>query len=432
MEKSSFFNAELIGNEWDRTYTAEDYATYFGSFIGNGVFPNPSSGLQVISNTDDMNITVKPGKAWINGYMYYNTDNLVLKIEPADGVLKRIDRIVIRLDFINREIKCYVKKGNFASDPISPTLQRDEDMYELAIADILVENGVISIQQSKITDTRLDSEVCGIVTQTVETIDTTDLYNKLQAYIDERGQDVKYWMDKATTQWEIDFNTWFETIKDILSGDVAGELANRILELENKVGSGLTADNILMPDGSSVETSILNNTSLANQALTRANEAFQRGDNVKKQLVDKLISEGLDVSTNNSFEELINNVTLGKKWASGSATFISTTISFNYVDGSKFNSGYIELSNIGFKPSVVISSYSNKTTKDLLSVLYSPTNAYYTPCVKYVVGTYGTGELTGNNRNIKADSKVYVNNSLIRIPCPWDSGSNTWEWIAFE
>ena len=42
-----------------------------------------------------------------------------------------------------------------------------------------------------------------------------------------------------------------------LSGEVAGELANRILELENKVGSGLTADNILMPDGSSVKTSIL-------------------------------------------------------------------------------------------------------------------------------------------------------------------------------
>ena len=258
MEKSSFFNAELIGNEWDRTYTAEDYATYFGSFIGNGVFPNPSSGLQVISNTDDMNITVKPGKAWINGYMYYNTDNLVLKIEPADGVLKRIDRIVVRLDFINREIKCYVKKGNFASDPISPTLQRDEDMYELAIADILVENGVISIQQSKITDTRLNSEVCGIVAQTVETIDTTDLYNKLQAYIDERGQDVSGWVDTATTQWEIEFTTWFNTIKNILDGDVAGNLANRILELENKVGSGLTADNILMSDGSSVETSILN------------------------------------------------------------------------------------------------------------------------------------------------------------------------------
>lgn len=54
-----------------------------------------------------------------------------------------------------------------------------------------------------------------------------------------------------------------------------------------------------------------------NNALNKANESFQRGDNVKTQLVDKLISEGLDVSTNNSFEELIGSIALGKKWASG-------------------------------------------------------------------------------------------------------------------
>ena len=56
------------------------------------------------------------------------------------------------------------------------------------------------------------------------------------------------------------------------------------------------------------KTNITNNTNLANQALTKANEAFQRGDNVKTQLVDKLISIGLDVSTNNTFEELIRKI----------------------------------------------------------------------------------------------------------------------------
>ena len=90
-----------------------------------------------------------------------------------------------------------------------------------------------------------------------------------------------------------------------------------------------------MADGSTVEETvtknkadILGNTDLANQALNKANEAFQRGDNVKNQLVDKLISEGLDVSTDNTFEELISNIALGKKWASGnfSATITSTTI----------------------------------------------------------------------------------------------------------
>ncbi len=42
MQKSMFFNS----SQGDRVYKAEDWADYFSSFIGNGVFPNPSSGLQ--------------------------------------------------------------------------------------------------------------------------------------------------------------------------------------------------------------------------------------------------------------------------------------------------------------------------------------------------------------------------------------------------
>lgn len=229
-EKSSFFTS-LNG---DRKYKSSDFAEYFSTFIGNGVFPNPSNNLLVTSN-GDMTINLSAGFAWINGYMYHNTDNLTLTVEHADSALKRIDRVVVKCDFINREIKTYIKKGVFSQDPTAPTLAMGVDAYELCIAEIEVDNGVIAIQQSKITDTRLNSELCGIVTQAVNTIDTTELYRKLQGFIDERGQDVQYWMETSTTQWEIDFNTWFENIKDILSGDEAGALANRILELENKI-----------------------------------------------------------------------------------------------------------------------------------------------------------------------------------------------------
>ena len=207
-----------------------------------------------------MTINLSAGFAWINGYMYHNTDNLTLTVEHADSALKRIDRVVLRCDFINREIKAYVKKGKFATSPTSPALERSVNAYELSVADILVENGVISIQQSKITDTRLDESVCGIVTQTVKEIETSELYRKLQGYIDERGQDVQYWMETSTTQREKDFNTWFETVKDILSGDVAGGLANRILELENKVNNlDLVASKVTMSDGNTVEDAIIAN-----------------------------------------------------------------------------------------------------------------------------------------------------------------------------
>ena len=239
-EKSSFFNAELVGGEWDRVYSAEDYANYFSSFIGNGVFPNPSSNLLVTSN-NDMTITLNEGKAWINGYMYHNDEKLNLTVDTADGVLKRIDSVVIRLDLANREKKAHIKKGVPASSPIASELVRSGAMYEICVAQIEVNKGAISITGTNISDTRLNNELCGLASQTVEEIDTTTLYNKLEAYIDQRGKDVEAWLNN---------------FEDILDGDALGNLTSRILELENKVGNGLTANNIIMSNGMSVEEAI--------------------------------------------------------------------------------------------------------------------------------------------------------------------------------
>ncbi|MGL5718840.1 MAG: hypothetical protein ACRCX2_37910 [Paraclostridium sp.] len=299
-EKSSFFNSELVGDRYDREYKAEDYANYFGSFIGNGVFPNPSTGLQVIA-TNSMNVTVKAGKAWINGYMYYNDSDIVLKIDPADGVLKRIDRIVVRLDLINRVASCKVLKGTFASSPVDPALTRNNDIYELCIANISVNNGVISIIQSNITDTKLDDNVCGIVTQTIKEIDTTTLFNKLQGFIEERGKDVDYWLNQATSQWEIDFNTWFDTIKDILDGDVAGNLSNRIKALEDKVGGGLLAENVSIKD--------TNNYFTATNVEGALNELFLNADNGKKTIATSVGSPLVNSDTFSAMGTKIDTLT---------------------------------------------------------------------------------------------------------------------------
>lgn len=260
MEKSSFFTS-LNG---DRKYKATDWAAYFANFIGNGVFPNPSSALRVNTN-GDMTVSLSPGYGFIKGYAYTNTDNLMLTISPSDAVLPRIDRVVLRCDFVNREITAKVKAGVFNSNPVPPNLQRDVDAYELALADIRIDPGIISIAQSKITDLVLNSELCGIVTQTVQTIDTTELFRKLDAFIEERGTDVLHWIDQSTGKWEKEFNTWFDMIKGLLNEDVAGQLANRIFELEEKVANGLKAENMQMADGNSVEKNV---TDLRNDVKT--------------------------------------------------------------------------------------------------------------------------------------------------------------------
>ena len=262
-EKSSFFTS-LNG---DRRYKASDFAEYFKTFIGNGVFPNPSTNLQVIAN-GDMTLTLSPGYAWLNGYMYSNTDDLVLTIDHADSALKRIDRVVIRCDYVNREIRSYVKKGIFSQNPSAPVLTRDTDAYELCIAEIQIDNGVVAIQSSKITDTRLNTEICGIVTQTINEIDTTTLYNQLQSHIQEKSLDMSTWITEAKeyfsnwlrdtqNEYNNEFNNWFDTIKDALDGDVAGNLLNEINKLKETINNmELTSSNVKRPDGSTVEAAL--------------------------------------------------------------------------------------------------------------------------------------------------------------------------------
>lgn len=239
--RSGFFNS-VAG---DRKYDAGRFAEYFNSFIGNGVFPNPSNGLQVISN-DDMTVTVKAGKCWINGYIIINDDDYILSIDPADGVLNRIDRIVARYDVADRDIQIEVKKGTFASSPVAPDLQRDADAYELGIADIAVNKGLVSIAQAEITDLRLSSEYCGIVHGVVEQLDAQVLFEDYQSWItqkkDEYNTDlidytnIKHGeIDVIIADFQNEFNVWFDTIQDILDENVAGNLLSMINDVQVQV-----------------------------------------------------------------------------------------------------------------------------------------------------------------------------------------------------
>ncbi|WP_052323514.1 MULTISPECIES: hypothetical protein [Lysinibacillus] len=215
----------------DRKYNAWWFAKYFATFIGNGVFPNPSSNLQVAAY-QNMKVVVKPGSGWIDGYFIFSDGDHVVSLDVADGVLKRIDRVVMRLNHLTRKIEIVVKKGTFASNPVAPTLQRDADAYELALADVLINNGVTQITQANITDQRLNSALCGIVHGTVNQVDTTTIFNQYQAWFNDVKGSVAGELVAFQEIQEQEFLTWFESIKDILEGDVAANLAARIANLE--------------------------------------------------------------------------------------------------------------------------------------------------------------------------------------------------------
>ncbi|KEK17032.1 hypothetical protein BAMA_24785, partial [Bacillus manliponensis] len=111
---------------------------------------------QVVANSG-MNITLKAGRAWIHGYYATNPGDYHMALDVADGVLNRIDRVVLQLNYLNREIVPLIRKGVPASNASAPALKRDADTYEIALAEIYVSKGSTSVIQTNITDLRMKS-----------------------------------------------------------------------------------------------------------------------------------------------------------------------------------------------------------------------------------------------------------------------------------
>lgn len=165
MEKSGFFNS----TSGDRMYDASDFAGYFAKLVSNGIFYSNSDNLRVTPG-GGLSVNVLAGSAWINGYAYENTEERNLTIAAADGVNPRVDRAVIRWDAVERQISAAVLTGTAATSPTAPSLTRSDNIYELALADIAVAAGAVSLAAGDITDRRLDTALCGTVNSLITAV----------------------------------------------------------------------------------------------------------------------------------------------------------------------------------------------------------------------------------------------------------------------
>lgn len=196
--------------QYDRQYTAEDFAKYFALFIGNGVFANPASQLMVkIADTRQTpyNVTVEPGWAFINGYWYHLQQKATLTIPVNTSAQTKYQRVVVRCNNTTREIGLTIVEA--AGETISPA--RNDAIYDLALAQVTVKSNASALSASDVKDLRPNSKYCGYVAGAINQIDAGTLY------------------DNLTEQ----FNVWFEGIKKQLDGDVATNLQKQIGSLEN-------------------------------------------------------------------------------------------------------------------------------------------------------------------------------------------------------
>lgn len=229
--KGYFFNAVLQDGVYDRTYDAEDVTSYLDLLVSDGVFPNPSSNLQVMAGTG-MQVSVQPGQGWIQGHKMINTATLPLSIAAANALLARIDRVIFYVDYAAREMGIAVKTGTAAANPTPPALVRTATRYEMCLANVTVGKDVTSITQGSIQDTRGNSDLCGYVAGLIQQVDTSSLW-------------IQY--DAAGNQMLADnqqaFDDWFDQVRDTLaSATMVQKLAHVITTTSATLASFTVTD----------------------------------------------------------------------------------------------------------------------------------------------------------------------------------------------
>lgn len=177
-------NEESNQMESDRLYEAEIFRKYFAKFLSTGVYfgdyKNYKENSMKVTADGGLNIKVAPGCGIIEGADYENEESRLFTLErPSSG--SRTDRVIVKLDktLATRETQLYIKQG---SGTTPATLQRDNNIYEICIAEVVVKS-TTNITISDITDKRLDKNLCGIVTSLIS-VDGEELYQKFQQYID--------------------------------------------------------------------------------------------------------------------------------------------------------------------------------------------------------------------------------------------------------
>lgn len=256
-ELYSFFNSK----DHDRKYNARHWADYFAPLFKSGVF---NGDLQVTAN-DDMTVTINTGYAWIDGYAYHLTEPIIVNLETASGNMNRVDNIKIRLDLTNRWIKHAEDTGNYysgAAVPKEPEITAT--VHDLVVARVSVAAGATAITQDMITDTRMDDTLCGWVCGAVDQIKFEQIVAQFNTFFAKYQSDIQTeyaeyltniasletqaqtrynQMDEGFTEYEnqqkASFEAWVASIKDILDGNVAGNLLLLIEQKMQKVTLGV-------------------------------------------------------------------------------------------------------------------------------------------------------------------------------------------------
>lgn len=159
----------------------------------SGVF-GADGNLSVTSN-GNMTVNVADGVGWLanadaDGTVFWNDtkeqtgSELKLTVPLANAVYPRIDRVVVTWATVDYSVKPSIEilSGTAASNPTAPALTNNTLKRQISLAQIYVGAAASKITAANVTDERLDSTVCGLVTDWVS-VDTTTMQQQFKEFL---------------------------------------------------------------------------------------------------------------------------------------------------------------------------------------------------------------------------------------------------------
>ena len=170
----------------EQNYTAAQCGAFFAG-RSSGVFSAEEN--LAVSVTGARQLTLSAGIAWVNtdrfwGKVYCNTDAINFVLPTADGVLDMICRVVIRWNKTTNECRAMLLEGAPSSSPVAPARSTTDELYDLVLADYLVQHGETEASAARLTDQRLNEDLCGLMRDNVTRIPTDHLQQQAEDLIE--------------------------------------------------------------------------------------------------------------------------------------------------------------------------------------------------------------------------------------------------------
>lgn len=168
LEYSGFFDSPR-GDP--RYYSAEQVTIPFRHLVSNGV-QTGGTALMVIPGSSALTVQVLPGKAWVEGRFYLLMVDPDLPVEaltlnlPQAAINPYVARVVLRMnkseEIGGRHVRPGIIVGEEAVTPVPPPLVREDDIYDLCLAEVTIYPATSLIAPTDIKDTRFNFDLCGV------------------------------------------------------------------------------------------------------------------------------------------------------------------------------------------------------------------------------------------------------------------------------